>query len=362
MATGTPSSGAPSGPARVVVFGAAGHLGQELLSVLERAPFEVSEILGVVSEGSEESEFEFRGEAWAALSKWPVLRPGDLVFICTPSDPASEVIRAALRAEAPCIDCSGVLAGQEGVLSPLWLGDGEAGDTALEEKLKSAPLVSLPSAALLAWAPLLAALSAEPGLERVAATVLSAASGLGRDGLLALSEESIALFNQGDASLAGPAGQPVAFDVIPGGPLSERLPREAAALLGASLRLDVAHCLVPAFIGESASLALELATPLTEDALRARLAAVPGLDLVKEGLGSRGLVAVEAAPSEGGARVPSSPTLRDGAGSDAVRAGRIEADRSLPEGRGWRLWLSYDPARLMAEQAVRAAAERFRDS
>ena len=39
--------------------------------------------------------------------------------------------------------------------------------------------------------------------------------------------------------------------------------------------------------------------------------------------------------------------------------GDMRADASLPEGIGWRLWLTYDPLRVAADHAIRLAALRF---
>lgn len=345
---------------RVVVFGVTGHLGQELVACLEGKPFEIDQLEGVVSPGSTESEFEFRGELLDAHSKWPSLRKGDLVFVCTPSDVAGEVIRAALRAQAPCIDCSGSLSAEAGVLMPARRFPDAAGAEQAQQAAE-APLASLPSASLLAWVPIFDALRAGPGLSRVVATVLRSASAHGREGVVALSEESIAVFNQGDTPPVGPAGQPVAFDVVPGAREEERIVRESKRIFGEDLRLDVTTLEVPAFVGECASLALELGTPEEESALRARLEAIPGFQFAKQGPGSRGLVAIGSDDSDP-SQAPMGPTLRDGVGQDDVIAGDLRPDVSLPGKHGWRLWLAYDPARLMARYAVHVAGQRFPDS
>ena len=93
--------------------------------------------------------------------------------------------------------------------------------------VEKAPLLSVPSGTTLAWAAILEAFD----ISRVVGTVLCSASAQGRHGVLALSQESIALFNQSDGPSTGPAGQAVAFDVIPGGGIDcERVQRECHRL------------------------------------------------------------------------------------------------------------------------------------
>jgi aspartate-semialdehyde dehydrogenase len=336
-------------PLRLVVFGATGHLGQQLIEKLADEGWPISELVGVASGASAGAEFEFRGELLDVASEWPVLKGRDLVFICTPPTEALEVVREALRAEVPCIDCTGALSSQADVLMPepnFALATAETADP-----IASAPLLLVPSGTTLAWAPILEALSAT----RALGTVLCSAAALGQKGVVALSEESISLFNQSPGSEGGPAGQPVAFDLIPGGGIDcDRVRAECRRLMGDALRMDLASIQVPTFIGEGSSLLVELKDSLDAEAVEARLEAIDGVTIVRDMLGSRGLVAVEEESV-----APIAPTLRDAIGSDEILVGRIEPDQSLPEGVGWRLWLSCDPLRLTADQALRLAKRRL---
>jgi len=302
------------------------------------------EVVGVASEGSAGAEFELRGELLDAETTAPALRRSDLVFICTPPRAVPEIVRAALHAAALCIDCSGVMAQQPEVAMPLHAAEPDS----------ESPLVAVPSAATLAWAPLLEALAQAPGLTRVVGTVLQSASALGRAGLVSLSEESIALFNQSEIPEIGPAGQGVAFDVIPNAVAESRTAAELQRVIDPELRIDVMHLQVPTFVGEGASLSIELASPLAEADFAKRLAELADFECVAEGIGSRGLVPVEA-----GMREPTGPTLRDSAGAEKILVGGIRADASLAAGLGWRVWLSYDPARVVAVHAIRLASLRL---
>lgn len=342
---------------RIVVFGATGQLGQQLIARIAEGDWPIAELLGVVSDESAGSEFEFRGELLDVVTEWPVLKERDLVFICTPAAEALEVVREALRAEVPCIDCSGALAVQLDVPMPLPLSvlptstSTTPGAATEEDRIAKAPLLAVPSGTTLAWLPILEAI----GVSRVIGTVLCSASSQGRRGVVALSEESIALFNQHDGPTAGPAGQAVAFDVIPSGGIDcQRVGSECQRLIGEDLKIGVSSVQVPTFVGEGASLALELKEPLDAGAIEARLAAMDGLRIAHDGFGSRGLEAIEAGSTE-----PSGPTLRDAADSNEILVGRIEPDPSLPENSGWRIWIASNPLRLVADEALRLAGRRL---
>jgi len=340
---------------RFVVFGASGHLGQQLIDKLDESGWPSSELVGVASAESAGVEFMFRGESLDVVSEWPVLTGRDLVFICTQATEAREIVREALRAEVPCIDCSGSLANQIGVPmpSPPTLRNPIAIEavTIEDESVGKAPLISVPAGTTLAWAPIIEAI----GVSRVIGTALCSASAQGRRGVVALSQESIALFNQADAPGSGPAGQAVAFDVIPGGGIDcPRVQRECRRLFGERLMIGVASVQVPTFVGEGASLALELIEPCDLEEIEARLTATEGVLVAREGFGSRGLASIDVKRAE-----PVGPTLRDAIGSDEILVGRIEPDVSLPVNDGWRLWIAFDPLRLVADQALRLAQRRL---
>ena len=337
-------------PQRVVVFGAAGHLGQEIVARLEDVPWSGFEVVGVVSEGSASLEFEFRGEMLDAVTSAPTLRQGDLVFVCTPAAIAMEIVRSALQAQATCIDCSGVMAEHAEVPMPV-LPEDFAGSPS---EIALAPLLAQPGATTLAWVPLIEALSSKPGVARVVATVLRSASAHGRRGLVALSEESIALFNQSEEPDSGPAGQGVAFDVIPDHSGEGRTAAELERVFASKIPVDVMSVQVPTFVGEGASIAIELAGPLEEAELLKRLEGIEGLRVVAEGLGTRGLAAIEP-----GVREPTGPTMRDSVGAGETLVGGLRPDATLTTGIGWRLWLSYDPLRVAADHAIRLAHHRY---
>jgi aspartate-semialdehyde dehydrogenase len=311
---------------RIVIYGVTGQLGRELVEDLDASGWPIAELVGVATPTSLGQEFEFRGEALDVVAEAPVLKGRDLVIVCTPRGPALEIVREALRAEVPCIDCSGALAAQAAV--PL-AHPSTAG-------LESAPLVTVPASTTLTLRPLLEAVAAAAGLTRVSATLLGSASAWGRDGVAALSDESIALFNQSESPEPGPAGRPVAFDVAPGGAIDlERVSAELRREHGATLGLALSSVQVPTFVGEGALVGFELERGLASGKLEEILAA------------RRELVASAA------------PSLRDALGAALIRIGPLEVDAGGASERAYRIWLASDPLRLVADAALRAAGRRL---
>jgi aspartate-semialdehyde dehydrogenase len=339
-------------PRRIVLFGVTGQLGQEVLELLDEAEAPVAEIVGVASPDSAGRTFYFADQERDVETDWPSLKGRDLVIVATRGPAALEVVRESLRAQVPCLDLTDALSAQVEAAVPMpFVADLEADDDAL----RTAPVMAVPSATALAWATLLDVFAESPGLVRVRGTVVASAAAHGRPGVVALSEESIALFNQSTEPEAGPAGQAVAFDVLPGGAVDpERVRRDLARRFGETVGLDVAALQVPTFVGEGGWVSVELAAPLGRDALEARLEQALGLSFVAAGPGARGLAAVDPEGPE-----PLGPTLRDAAGVDGVMVGRLEPDRALAEGLGWRLWLACDPLRLVAAHALRIAGRRL---
>jgi aspartate-semialdehyde dehydrogenase len=325
--------------ARVALVGATGALGSEVLAELDSSRLRLAELLPLATDRSLGQEIEFQGELYPVQTGARSLRGFDLALCCAPAAASLEWVREALRAEVPCIDCSGALLASPEVPARV------AGLTAAAGAAQ-APVVTAPAGAALAWAFVLAPLHEAAGLRRVSATVLDAASAAGRDAIEALSAGSLALFGQEEPPEPGPLGRPLAFDCWPsGGPYAEDgvAAREAEAVaglrrvLGAELEMAVTIVDVPAFVGQACALAIETERPLEPKQARERLAAAPRVELWPDG-------------ADG-------PNLRAAAGRDAVIAGRLRRDPGAPQ--GLLLWTVADVLRLAAANAVALAAERL---
>ena len=323
---------------RVVVVGASGALGTELVSVLAERRFPAADLIPLATERSMGNEIEFRGDSVPLLTEVPRLEATDLVFLCAPPAISLDHAGRALRAGVPCFDLSGALAGQPDV--PLLVADLAAPPDLTK------PLLAMPGGAAAAVALAVAPLAAEAGLSRLVATSLAAVSGAGTQGVESLSREVLALFNQEEPPDPDLFGRPVAFDCLPavgdvngdGGTATElALMRDVPRLLDLSdLAVAATVVQVPTFHGHGISLALELERPL--DPVRAAdlLGKAPGVLFQHD---------------------PSGPSTRAAVGDEHVRVGRLRLDTSVPA--GLLLWVAADVVRLCAVNAVRLAEARW---
>jgi aspartate-semialdehyde dehydrogenase len=315
---------------RLCLTGATGALGTEVLAALDAARLPIAQLVAVAGERSLGAELDFQGELVPAATELPALQGLDLVIHCGPAAAAPDVARAALRAEVPCIDCSGAFASRVEV--PLGWG-------AIAGR---APLVAAPVDAALVWLPILRALVALGAIARVRAVILEGASASGRAGIDALTRESLALFNQQELPDDEQQTVPLAFDCHPssGERADGRRAREAALAAVLARVLDPAPAVsarwiqVPVFVGQVSALAIswDRAVDAAEAALQ--LAKAPGVELWN-------------AAEEG-------PNLRAVAGRDTVVASHPEPDAS--ESGALFLWAAGDLLRLAAANAAALAA------
>jgi aspartate-semialdehyde dehydrogenase len=325
---------------RVALVGATGVLGSEVLAVLSEASLAIGELVPVATDRSLGQEIEFRGESYPVETELPDLEDLDLLFLCAPAAASLGLATRAIRADVPCIDASGALAGAEDL--PLAVA-GLAPPPPREES----PLVVAPPGSTLAWLLPLAPLAARAGLERVVGVAVEAASWGGRAGIESLYQESISIFNQEELPSPDVFGRPVAFDCIPAlgevgsGGATDRedlLARSVARLLGGEVRVSATLIQVPAFVGFGATLAIETQQPLDPKQAEELLAGAPGVELWRG----------EA----------SGLTLRATAGRDVVLVGRVRRDPS--HASGLLLWLASDVMRLAAANAVQLALAHLR--
>lgn len=326
------------GGLRVVVVGASGALGTEVLSALESSSLPISELAPVATDRSIGVEIEFRGSLLYIAAEMPPLATADLVIGCAPAGVGLDLVRTALRAEVACIDCSGALAGSKEV--PLVVSELCSSRAAL------APVIATPSGAAIGWAFVLAALEEAAGIERVVGTVLQSASHAGLGGIDVLSAETIALLSQGELQEPQLFTAPVAFDClaatgeraeVPGAATTfeERVRGDLRRLLGPDLAVAVTGVQVPTFVGEGSTLTIETKEPLAvEDALAA-LEKAPGVELRE-----------------------SAPSTRDATGSNVALVGRVRQDPSHE--RGLQLWVATDGLALAAANVVKLAEARLR--
>jgi aspartate-semialdehyde dehydrogenase len=115
-----------------------------------------------------------------------------------------------------------------------------------------------------------------------------------------------------------------------------------ARILGPEVGVAVSSIQIPAFVGEGSLLSIETEQALDPESAARLLDVQAGVEVWEDDGDDAG------------------PTTRDATGRDDVLVGRIRSDDSLAEGaHGLQLWLSCDPVRLSAANAVSLARARL---
>lgn len=235
----------------------------------------------------------------------------------------------------------------------------EVNPDAMDERPKG--IIANPNCTTMAAMPVLKALHAEAGLERLIVSTYQAVSGSGIAGAQELLGQVESVLAQGDtlrlvhdgAAVDFPQPEkyvaPIAFDVIPlaGSVVDDgdnetdeekKLRNESRKILGLpNLRVAGTCVRVPVFTGHSLSIHAEFADDITPERAREVLASAPGVALDEV------------------------PTPLQAAGKDPSFVGRIRADQSAPEGKGLVLFISNDNLRKGAAlNAVQIAEELTR--
>jgi aspartate-semialdehyde dehydrogenase len=322
---------------RIGVIGATGGLGTELLELLDLSSLRVSEIVAVATEDSVGRDIEFQGSLFPVEADDARLAGLDLVFLCTPPGAALDYVRRVLHEKVPCIDLSGATAGTEDV--PMRV----AGYGSVPDDI---PLLAIPRSPALSLVMALQPIAAAAGLKRVTGTVLESASRAGKDGMTALYQESIAVFNQQPLSEPTVFSSPVAFDCTSGeGGLDEAglaaresaLIRDLSLLLGGDVKVATTLVQAPIFAGLGAALSIETERDLAIGEIEDLLRKAPGVELAAD--------------------ADCEPTTRAVVGRDSVMIGRLRVDTSTEH--GLQLWLVADPMRLAASHAIQLAVRRL---
>jgi len=323
-------AGQPGAGRRIAIAGASGTLGRELLDVLAQSGLPIAELIPFGTDASLGHDVDFGGASLAVEAERPMLRGLDALVLCTPIGAAAELARDALRAEVTCLDASGAFLDTPEVVL------GVAG-LIPDAALLGAPLLSAPPGSPLAWARLVHAAAGDEALIEVGATLLASAGDLGRDGIEALGDQTVALLNQTGREDDAPREEllGLAFDCRPAD-----APDRTAALLGtvlarlrgAPVPTQTTRVRVPTFVGEGAVIRLVFERTPDLEAMTKRLETAPGIDLWTHG---------------------ETPTTRNTAGRDEVLAAPPAPERVAGEGRAAvTIWAVADPVRVAARNLV----------
>ncbi|MDD2558073.1 MAG: Asd/ArgC dimerization domain-containing protein [Desulfuromonadaceae bacterium] len=271
----------------IVVVGATGQVGGQVILELEERAFPVKKLLAFASENSVGESVEFNG---AIVPVQPLddtaFVGADIVFFCVPAHVCSDHLAQAVKQGAFCIDLSG--AGRS-VSTPFIVPE-----LTNAQVLKSLTSVVSPPVAAIQAALLLAPIKAKFGIKEVSLTVLQSASSLGAGGVDALRQQSGALLNGRPLNdMDSPADSPaqLAYNLTPvsrGGanyPGIDGICSAVCQLLGQpEISCNGELIQAPIFYANGLSLMCNVASEVSAESVSACLAAQAGVDVVSAAL------------------------------------------------------------------------------
>ncbi len=308
---------------RLVVVGATGAVGSEILRILEQRGFPADEVVAVASPRSAGRQLPFDGGqlSVAALDE-DVFERGDLALFDVPDEVSAQWAPGAAQRGATVVDNSAAFRMEPDV--PLVVPEIN-GPEAL-----AAPrgIVASPNCTTLATVVPLAALHAEAGLRRLIVASYQAVSGAGKGGIDELWDQIEIAAKEPDSVRSGAArgvlergphfAEPIALNVVPlcgsvreEGYTSEELKlcHETRKIMGLPDLPVTATCVrVPVMRGHGVAVHAEFARPLTPAEAREILEGAPGVELRDDG--AAGVA----------------PTPLHAAGRDPCYVGRIRQD------------------------------------
>ncbi|CAN5891794.1 aspartate-semialdehyde dehydrogenase [soil metagenome] len=293
---------------KVAVLGATGAVGRTMLKVLEERRFPVDELVPLASARSAGVHLGWAGREWEVrVPSAAAFERCDIALFSAGAERSREWAPVAAAAGAVVIDNSSAWRMHADV--PLVVPEVNA-EAAAQRGLG---IIANPNCATIQLVMALAALHRASPLRRVVVTTLQSVSGAGQNGIAALRSEL------GGARAESPFVDRIAGNVIPWigaraddgwNEEEQKIRDETRKILGLPSLPVAATCVrVPVETGHSISATVELTAPLSLDAARDALVAMPGVRVHDAG---------------------QDPLPRDIAGSDAVCVGRLRRDPDLP--------------------------------
>lgn len=296
---------------RVGVIGATGAVGRELVEVLHKRRFPVTELrLFASTRSAGTRQITPWGEVTIEGYSLDAARSLDLALLAVSGEFAKAHARALAAAGVAVVDNSSALRLEADV--PLVVPEVNAG------AIGTSRLIANPNCTTAILVVALEPLRRAFGLKRVIVSTYQAASGAGAEGMAELERETRRMLLEG-----GPAGHevfahPLAFNVIPqidsfqpNGYTREemKVAWESRKIMGVpDLLISCTAVRVPTIRAHAEAVTIETERPVTPEAARAVLAHAPGVVVVDDPAGQR------------------YPMPLTASGQDDVEAGRIRAN------------------------------------
>ena len=271
---------------RVVVVGATGNVGREMLNVLAEREFPIDEIAAVASSRSQGSEVEF-GETERMLKIKNIenfdFTGWDIALFAAGSDVAKAHAPRAGTAGCVVIDNSSYFRMDPDVplIVPEVNPDAIAGYTARN-------IIANPNCSTAQMVVVLKPLHDAAKIKRVVVATYQSVSGAGKDGMDELFEQSRNIF-VGDSSAPVKFTKQIAFNVIPhiddflddGSTKEEwKMVVETKKILDPKIKVSATCVRVPVFVGHSEAINIEFEDEISAEQAQDILREAPGVMLV----------------------------------------------------------------------------------
>ncbi len=305
---------------RVVVVGATGNVGREIMQILAEREFPVDEVAAVASSRSHGTEVEY-GDSGKMLkckniehfdwSGW------DIALFAAGSGPAKEYAPKAAAAGCVVIDNSSLYRMDPDV--PLIVP--EVNPQAIHDYAKR-NIIANPNCSTAQLVVALKPLHDAAKIKRVVVSTYQSVSGAGKAGMDELFEQSRGIF-VGDATEAVKFTKQIAFNVIPhidvflddGSTKEEwKMVVETKKILDPKIKLSATCVRVPVFVGHSEAVNIEFENEISAEQAQDILREAPGCMLVDKREDGGYITPVEAAGDSATyiSRVREDPTVDNG--------------------------------------------------
>ena len=270
---------------KVVVVGATGNVGREMLNILAEREFPISKIAALASRKSIGTEVSFgektlktRDLATFDFTGW------DIALFAVGSDTTKEYAPKSAAAGCIVIDNSSLYRYDPDV--PLIVP--EVNSEAIHE-CKKKNIIANPNCSTAQMVVTLKPLHDRARIKRVVVSTYQSVSGAGKEGIDELWDQTKSIYNPVDDKPSRKFTKQIAFNLIPhidvfldSGDTKEewKMVAETKKILDTSIKVTATCVRVPVFVGHSEAINIEFEDFLDEDEARSILREAPGIMVI----------------------------------------------------------------------------------
>lgn len=270
---------------RVVVAGATGNVGREMLNILAERQFPVDEVVALASRRSLGSEVSFGDKTLTTKDLDTFDFTGwDLALFAIGSDATKTYAPKAAAAGCYVIDNSSLYRYDADI--PLIVPEVNADAIELATKRK---IIANPNCSTAQMVVALKPLHDRAKIKRVVVSTYQSVSGAGKEGIDELWDQTKSIYNPTDDKPAKKFQKQIAFNVIPqidvfmdSGETKEewKMVVETKKIIDPSIKVTATCVRVPVFVGHSEAINIEFEEFLDEDEARDILREAPGIMVI----------------------------------------------------------------------------------